>query len=125
MRFIYSGQRLGRLSGRFSRAANREVGEPEQRIAAAVQGTAGAEQGTAGTHRRASSRINKRAVCNAITAIFVAFEPAALSIMMIGPGLGRLGKNDEFRVAQPILRTTDSHSSMFMICSELSRSCHV
>jgi hypothetical protein len=37
MSFLYSGQRLGGLSGRFSRAASREVGGPEQGVSAIEQ----------------------------------------------------------------------------------------
>jgi hypothetical protein len=35
--FLYSIQRLGGLSGWFSRAANSEIGEPEQRVFATEQ----------------------------------------------------------------------------------------
>jgi hypothetical protein len=52
----------------FPGAQNRETGRPEQRLF-------NAEQGIKAAPRRASSRVNPGAVCNAIVAIFAAFKP--------------------------------------------------
>jgi hypothetical protein len=49
-----------------------------------------AEQGIKAAHPRASSHVNKGAVCKAIAAIFAAFKPAAPSITMMGLGLAPL-----------------------------------
>ena len=56
----------------FPGAGNREIGGPEQRVL-------NAEQGIKAAQRSASSHISQGAVCNAIAAIFAAFEPVASS----------------------------------------------
>ncbi|HEX2151327.1 MAG TPA: hypothetical protein VHG31_04935 [Stellaceae bacterium] len=71
--FIYFGQRLGRRSCRFPARRTGKSADPNS------EATQPSREGIAAAHRRAFSRVNEGAVCNAIAAIFAAFNPVASS----------------------------------------------
>jgi hypothetical protein len=62
------------LSGRFPWAGAGKPADPNRELSAAQQGISKAKQGTKAVHRRASSRVNRRALRDAIAAIFAAFN---------------------------------------------------
>jgi hypothetical protein len=70
-------QRLRETFVRFSGRRTGKPADPNSELPAA-------EQGIKAAHRRASSRIDKDAVCPAIVVILAAFEPAAVTAFLQG-----------------------------------------